>query len=372
MKLKNTILNFLYNSTGWKTKRKLIVIASDDWGGIRVASAKASAKLTAAGITMDSNRFNKFDVLESNDDMELLLEVLSKHKDFKGNNAVMTALTNVANPDFEKIREAGFSDFYYERFIETLKHYPNHDNVYNLYRSGIANGIFIPEFHGREHVNIRRWMHALQQGHIKSKLGFDHQFFMMDSKDLLPEIKKSFGPAFDVDSPDEIESHKRIITDGLNIFHELFGYKATLFTAPSLLYNNGLDQTLSENGIALIDVKKYNKMPMGNGQSKSAFFPFGKTNNTGQRYIQRNAVFEPNLYETNDTVDSCLSEIAAAFRHNKPAIISNHRVCFSGGIDLKNRDKSLSALDSLLRQILEKWPDAEFIPASQLQTIMNR
>ena len=98
------ILNTVYNSLGWKTKRKLVVILSDDWGSIRVPSKESREKLIALGIDMNTNRFNKFDSLESNLDLENLFEVLLHHKDCNGNHPVFTAMTNVANPDFNNIK----------------------------------------------------------------------------------------------------------------------------------------------------------------------------------------------------------------------------------------------------------------------------
>ena len=168
------ILNTVYNSLGWKTKRKLVVILSDDWGSIRVPSKEVREKLIVSGINMDTNRFNKFDCLESNTDVEKLFEVLLHHKDGNGNHPVFTAMTNVANPDFNKIKESNFEKYFYEPFTETLKQYPNSDKVYGYYKWGIENKIFMPEFHGREHLNVNRWMKALRTDSKNVRLGFEN------------------------------------------------------------------------------------------------------------------------------------------------------------------------------------------------------
>ena len=52
----------------------------------------------------------------------------------------------------------------------------------------------------------------------------------------------------------------------------------------------------------------------------------------------------------------------ANFFTNQPAIISNHRASFVGGISVLNRDNGLQSLDLLLKSILSKWPDVEFVP----------
>src|SRR3546814_849377 len=116
-------------------------------------------------------RFNQYDTLESNTDMEQLFDVLLRHSDQQGRNPVITAMTNVANPDFDKIRKRKHEQYFYEPFVDTLQRYPDHDRVYNLYREGIKQRIFVPEFHGREHVHISRWMDALQGGDPKVSMG---------------------------------------------------------------------------------------------------------------------------------------------------------------------------------------------------------
>lgn len=361
----------LYFRLGWKTSRKLIVFTSDDWGSVRVASNEARENLKAKGFNMDSNRFNRFDTLESSADMEALFEVLSKHKDHIGNKAVFTALTNVANPDFKKIKESGFSKYHYEPFTETLKNYPEHSAVYDLYKQGISENIFRPEFHGREHLNVNRWMAALQAGNKNALTAFEHGFYIPDRADMLTEGAKNFGAAFDVDFPADVSQHEAIVADGLNLFRQLFGYKAKLFTAPSQIYNSGIEKTLAAEGIKLLDVPTLQKIPAGYGKEKKKLRYIGKKNGLGQRYITRNAVFEPNMNELGNGVNSCLADIEKVFKAKKPAIISNHRAAFTGSIDPANRDKGVKALDELLSAILKKWPDAEFISAATLYDIMN-
>ena len=60
-----------------------------------------------------------------------------------------------------------------------------------------------------------------------------------------------------------------------------------------------------------------------------------------------------------------------AFDSKKPAIISNHRAAFVGGIDVANREKGLKALDRLFSEILKRWPDAEFVSARDLGELIR-
>ena len=82
--------------------------------------------------------------------------------------------------------------------------------------------------------------------------------------------------------------------------------------------------------------------------------------------LVRNVVFEPTEDRGIDWVNYAFKQIEAAFFWNKPAIISSHRVNFCGHIDPKNREKGLNALKQLLKKIVEKWPDVEFMSADEL------
>ena len=118
------------NIPGWKTKRHVVVIESDDWGSIRMSSKEAFDRMLKAGMPVDRSHYNLYDSLECNDDLEQMYETLSKFKDSTGRHPVITGVNVVANPDFEKIKTNNFSEYIYEPYTETCKRYSNHDRVY--------------------------------------------------------------------------------------------------------------------------------------------------------------------------------------------------------------------------------------------------
>ena len=61
------------------------------------------------------------DSLASEDDLNVLFSLISDFKDNFGNHPKLTFNMVVANPDFKKIKESGFKQYYYEPFTETLK-----------------------------------------------------------------------------------------------------------------------------------------------------------------------------------------------------------------------------------------------------------
>jgi len=369
-----SLLNDLYNKfsnlSGFHTARKIILFLSDDWGSSRVRSLGARDVLMSEGLNLNENRFDRYDTLESNQDIEYLFDILMKHKDQNGNSFVITVVCNVANPDFKKIKNTDFREYFYEPFTETLIRYPGHDRVYDLYKEGIHLNIFKPEFHGREHLQVKWWISALQSGGGILRKAFEEEFWFVAAKSQANPLHRGFGSAFDIAKLDEVNAQKEIIADGVQLFIKLFGYQPVLFVPPAQHYHQRLEPIIAETGIKMIDVPRLRKMPLGKATRRLKLHYLGQKSRFGLRYLTRNAVFEPNLNEQSDGVNECMAAIENAFKHNKPAIISNHRAAFSGGLDLKNRDKGLKALDRLLSGILKKWPEVEFMSASAFYDIL--
>ena len=102
-KLKKTIISHLQNLQGWRTRRKIVVIESDDWGSIRMDSPEAYKHFLSLGYPVDKCPYNRNDMLETNTDLEMLFEVLHSVKDMHGKPALLTANSLVVNPHFKKI-----------------------------------------------------------------------------------------------------------------------------------------------------------------------------------------------------------------------------------------------------------------------------
>lgn len=357
-------LKYISNIPSWRTNRKLIVFLSDDWGGMRIPSLKERAALIHAGIKMNGNRFNQFDCLENNQDLEGLFEVLSKHKNHFGKHPVITAVSNVASPDYNRIKAAGFDQYFYKNTLECLSERKNSDRVHDLYLEGIKNNIYYPEFHGREHLEINLWLKSLKAKNEKVKTAFQQRFFFLEQSET--NASRGFGAAYNLDDITEVETHQQIIEDGLKIFKKIYGYDAFCFTPPATYYNSQLNKALYANGIQMIDIPKLRSEPKGNNKYNRRIHYTGQKTPYLQYHVVRNAVFEPNITNSSDGVEECLQDISQAFKHNQPAIISNHRAAFVGGINEENRTKGLKALDRLLGKIFSQYPEAEFINPRQL------
>ena len=334
-------------------------------------SLASFARLEKAGLDLrsaDAERFNLNDTLATSQDLERLFEILSGVKDRNGINATFTPITIVANPDFRRISESNFLNYSYEPFTETLKHYPGCGKSFDLWKEGIERNLFKPQMHGREHLNVSAWMKDLQAGEGKTLLAFKEGMWGFVPTQY-PET--DYQAAFKLTDPVELEFQKSVIIDGLQLFNKLFGYKAEYFVPPNGPFNNILNQTLAENGIKFRSVSKIQKESIGFGKKKKVFHYLGQRENNGIKYITRNCFFEPNQIGT-DWVNSCLFDIKIAFRWDKPAIISSHRVNYTGALNVSNRDNGLRQLSELLHEIIQKWPDVEFMTTPQLGALMAK
>jgi hypothetical protein len=334
-------------------------------------SSDAYNNLLMSGIDLVSDAgalFNKYDSLATSGDLSALFEVLSSVKDRTGRPAVITPVSIVANPDFDKIRKSNFTNYYFEPFIETLRRYKGCEDSFKLWEEGIRDRLFIPQFHGREHLNVSVWMKALAKDNKAARIGFDQCFWGMTTKNE-PEIGVEFQAAFDFTDPADLILHKNILASGLDLFKDIFGYRASYFAPPNGPLSSSLETILVDKGIRYLSMPRIQSEPVGYGRNRKRMHWIGKRNRSGLVVITRNCFFEP-VAKGTDWVDSCLSDISVAFKWRKPAVISSHRVNFTGALSPDNRKHGLSRLHELLNKIVQNWPGTEFITSEELGDII--
>lgn len=372
MNFKKKIVDNLVQIPGWKTKRKIVVIESDDWGSIRTPSKDTLASLENKGVNFEKDLYNKFDSLASENDLTNLFEVLESVSDKNNNSAVITANTVVANPDFNKIKESEFKKYYFEIFTETLKKYPEHNNSFKLWKDGISNNVFFPQFHGRDHVNVTKWLVDLQFNKKITITAFENRMFglkeMLDS-----DFRSGYMRALDYSTTGELNIKKKIIIEGLDIFENIFNYKSKSFIAPSYVWSSEIESVLNQYDVKYLQGIRYQYEPViGEKNLKRRMHFTGNKNKQNQIYLVRNVFFEPTLLGKNNAVENALNRIGLAFKWNNPVILSAHRINFIGYLNKKNRDENLKLFKNLLQKIVILWPDVEFMNSSQLGDIINK
>ena len=369
MNWKQQLSRNISNIPGWRTGKKIVVIESDDWGGVRMPSLEVLNSLQKKGLDFlsgDAARFNQNDTLECSDDLAALFEVLVQFKDCNNNHPLFTPVAVVANPDFDRIKAENFNNYYWEPFTQTLER-NNHSGVLGLYKEGIANGFFKPQFHGREHLNVAAWMRALQQNDKDAHIAFEQGVWCYTNQH---PNNVMFQAAFDLEFNSDLSIQHEILKSGLQLFHEIFDYKASYFVPPNGPFNNALERTAAENGIKYMFAPKKQTEVLGDGKTRAVYHWLGQKNQWGQRYMIRNVFFEPNQ-AGGDPVNDCVKNIEIAFRWGKPAVISSHRANFTGTLNEANRTQSLLLLKDLLATILKQWPDVVFMGSDELGSLFS-
>ena len=360
-RIKSAISQNFINIPGWRSKRKILVIESDDWGSIRMPSKEVYSRFAEKGLDITGSDYNRLDTLESNEDISMLYKVLESVKNSAGKHPVITANFVVGNPDFEKIRQSDFTEYHYEVVTETLKRYPEHDRVESLWLQGYSAGTFHPQFHGREHVNVVRWMDALRAKTPEIMFTFNNKTTFSGNGDY------NFMEVLDYNTPDDLLKMKESLAEGLNLFEKIFGFRSKSFIPPCYTWNSDIEETLYENGVRYIQGLVIQLIPTGSfGNYTKKYHFLGNRNHFGQYFLIRNAFFEPSLSKSSDPVGECLKRINISYRWRKPAVISAHRINFIGALDEKNRKDNLKLLDDLLKRIVKLWPDVEFMTSDQL------
>jgi hypothetical protein len=366
MNIKQDIANHIKNIHGWKTKRKIVVISVDDYGNVRLDSKSALDNLQKSNISFDSH-FDRYDSLETREDLEFLYEVLSSVKDQHGNSAIFTPYALSCNIDFEAMADNNYSEYVYEILPKTYEKLATrnskaYNGTWKLWNEGIDKGLMKPQFHGREHFNLHIFNDLIQK---------QDQYFLkvikQNSHVSVPShknYKNGWTAAYSFDQIKDTEPFLNNVTDGLKVFKEVYGYDSKVFTPPAQQFPLHLENELSNLGTKYIDRPRSLNRHLGSGKYQLEKHKLG--GGTDMTELVRNVVFEPTYKDHNDWVNFTFKQVEAAFRMNKPANISSHRVNFCGHIDPKNREKGLNALKQLLQKVVKRWPDVEFISADQL------
>jgi len=366
MRIEKYLISYLQNLPGIKTNRKIVVIESDDWGSIRMPSRKVYDQLFKKGYKVDLDPYMKYDCMANSNDLEALFEVLSSVQDKNGRNAIITANTIMANPDFEKIKNSEFTSYYFEHFTKTLERY-GYNKAFEMWKEGIQNKLFYPQFHGREHLNVFKWIQALSNGEKAVREAFDHGMISISLAN--PQMHFDYMEALDFYSIEEMFLISNIIEEGLEMFKSTFGFSSRSFIACCFVWDQSVEKVLSEFGVKFLQGVSQQLVPQieqHKGHYRKKLHYLGQRNHFNQIYMIRNAYFSPSSREVKDDIGYCLKRMGISFSMRKPVIISSHRLNFVGGIEVSNRDNNLKLFKQLLKLIIKKWPDVEFLTSDEL------
>lgn len=379
--MKELLRRHLLNSRGWRTREKLLVIQSDDWGSIRTGDLRALDALETLGVASRRCHYMCYDTIASDEDLQMLFDVLRSVRDANGRPAVLTANVLVGNPDFDRIRASGFQSYHSIGLNETFERLRGTDRRYalglGLWKQGLGEGLFIPQLHGHEHLNVARWMAALQKGHAVVRKAFEWNIWGV-SRHTADSIPLSLQAALDVDLSEDGTADSRSavlerLQKGVDRFGELFGYDSRSFIAPNYTWFPQVEKLLHSRGVQYMQSGSVQREPVLDDPSTGVRIRNrrrfnGERSPAGMTYLVRNVHLEPSAFQmrSRDAVADALRGIEAAFRWGRPAILSTHRVNYVGVHDPNNRARGLSALREVLSRVCNRWPDVQFLSTEEL------
>lgn len=363
--VKNRLNTAYCNFKDFRTSRHIVVFESDDWGSIRMPDKKAWDELLQLGYAVDKRPYERFDTLESVEDLEALFGLLSKYKDCKGNHPIVTANMLMANPDFERIKESGYQEYYYEPIAYTYERYFGNTKVLDLMRQGYECGVFMPQCHGREHFNVAQWMQGLQEGNEDLLTAFRFCICGIAPK-AHPELGNQMMKALYAGTEEAEKQVEEIVAEGLQMFEKMWGFKSESFVAPCYVWSENVEKKLAENSVKIIQTSRVKKESYNS--SKKILYS-GQHTKFNQVYSIRNCAFEPSTNEGGANVTDMMKQVDEAFSHHKIVTFSTHRINYVSGLSNNNRENTLSILESFLRALLIKYPDVEFTSSDKIELV---
>ena len=351
------------NAKGKAVGDKVVIFESDDWGSIRIEGEERRNKLFQAGLIGANDPFSNYDALEKEEDFDHLFEILRSFENKEGTKPTFTLNTIMANPDFKRIKESYFQDFISMPLEQTYMHFHSSTTTMAKWFEGMSEKLITPQFHGLVHVNVHMWMKKLQERDPRFLEAFDLECFAIDEKQA--SSRGNLMATYEYENEEELAWIKKNIEKGLKAFERTFGFKSKSTIAPCYVWDDAIEKIFAKGEVSLLQGSKYQMVPQKRNFSKKRN-PILGTNALGQTYGVRNVLFEPATDKNLDWVDRCLQSIQIAFLFNRPAVIGTHRINYTSGLSVQNRDRSLKLLEQLLKGITKKWPEVKFASSDEL------
>lgn len=361
------VINFASSLLSFKTKRKLVVFEVDDYGSCHYDNTELLKSFLKKNDRTPF--FIKYDRLSNAYDLENLFDVLTSVRDSKGNHAVFTPLMITANPNRQKIIDANYDEYHFENAFESIMRIHGQATI-ALWKEGIEKMIFLPQYHGREHLHIQSWMSQISKKDSFTRKSFDQGlYFFADDSSKLKGYKSSATYGFK--DSQEITTLESSLIDGIKLMKSLVGYLPVSFTPPAGGYSYLFEKALYNEGIRSVSVGRKHAVINAKAKRSSKFHYLGQQSKNNIIYTPRNVLFEPHNQKY-DAVLRAVHDIEQAFKYKQPAIISSHRINFVNNENSFNGD-GIIKLKSLLSKIIKKWPNVEFISSSELvRILLNR
>lgn len=348
---------------GFAFGRPLVVLQSDDWGRVGVRDREGREELQSLGVSLGERSYD-FYTLETTQDIEAIIALLSHHRDSTGRPACLGMNFILANLDFAKMNAANFRQIHLRPLTEGLPTGWSRPGLFEAYRQGISAGVLSPALHGTTHfcrsavepylddpgergALLRTlWQAGVPYIHWRMPwIGFEYS-------DPGQDGRESFLTS---------EAQQILVDDAVTIFAQFFSQTPRSACAPGYRANKSTHQAWAKCGIQVAQNGPGHAIPPhfeANGKTESLL------------HLHRTMDFEPSAAHE-FSVDACVRIAEESFARGIPAIVSMHSINFHS--TLKDfRSRTLSLLDEFLSALESKYPDLLYVRDEDLYDLVNK
>ncbi|HZP86001.1 MAG TPA: hypothetical protein VFB54_04215, partial [Burkholderiales bacterium] len=226
---------------------------------------------------------------------------------------------------------------------------------------GTAKGVFALQLHGLEHF----WPPSLMK--VATSNEFAARWLtgpaLPQTEDLPAHLQSRWIDASALPSqalsPDDIAA---AVHQEIQAFSETFGHPAEVVVPPTFVWNMEVEHAWIRHGIRCVVTPgcRYEHRGVdGKLVRGQPLFHNGERGPDGLRYVVRNDYFEPQLGHS--SADALLS-VDRSTRLGRPTLFETHRFNFLG----MNGEAAMRELESLVRHVLEKYPEVVFLSTREL------
>ncbi|MGB0013470.1 MAG: hypothetical protein WBQ03_17805 [Candidatus Sulfotelmatobacter sp.] len=351
---------------GFVFGRPLLVLQSDDWGRVGIRDREVWEELRSLGVNLGERNYD-FYSLETAEDIEAIVSLLSRHRDSNGRPACLGMNFMMANVDFAKVIGDEFRRIRLRFLTDGLPDGWNRPGLFEACQHGISAGVLSPALHGTTH-----FCRPAAQRYLNDS-GERGSFLRMLWKAGVPYIHwRMPWMGFEYSDPGEngreaflnSEIQDEMITDAVKSFTKLFSKTPRSACAPGYRADKSTHHAWGKCGVQVAQ--------NGPGSSLPPHFEARSDKNCEANilHLYRTLDFEPSAGES-FSLEACLRMAEESFARGIPAIISVHSINFHS--TLKDfRSGTLNQLDKFLATLESKYPDLLYVRDEDLYDLVDK
>ncbi len=344
---------------GFVFDRPLVLLQSDDWGRVGIRDQEGFEQVRSAGVALGERPYD-FYSLETADDVVVLGELLTQHRDATGRSACVEMNFVLANIDFKKCAKDGWRSVHLLPLSEGLPGHWSRPGLFEAYADGIANGIFSPALHGLTHFSrpsVEHYIARDRDGHsqlLRTLWRAETPYIHWRMPWVGYEYSVLEGEAYERFLP--ADKQQRMIDDAVRIFVKLFAATPHSACAPGYRANRDTVCAWAKHGIRVAQ--------NGPGEVSPPYF-----DDAGLLQVFRTVEFEPAV-NPSFSLTHALRSAEECIARGIPVVISVHSINFHSTLR-DFRTNTLHQLDQFLTALEAKYPDLLYVHDADLWDILQ-